>query len=330
MDYRGKKTEEENDQKATLLSLTLHTLLLLAAFFMPSVQAPPKPPDSKIQVELPQELLGGGPSLGLPDQGKGDNPSPGKPDPDAGNSQPNKPEPPMPAPEPVKPAPPPKPVISKPVTPPPTKRVETTEDPTAVAIRRQQEETRKKAEEQKYRDAQVEKEKKRQADAVKAAENQKAAEAAESQRAEQAAKDKFKGRFGNGTSRGTNGGGGTGDGRGNTGKPGNQGKPDGDPNSDNLDKGFGRGPGTVNGFGSRNVQSAPKLQENSQKSGKVVVTVCINAQGAVLSADFKPVGSTTTDQDLIDAAKRNARQYKFAAGSAEKQCGTITYNFRVQ
>ncbi len=330
MDYRGKKIEQENDQKATLLSLTLHTLLLLAAFFMPSVQAPPKPPDSKIQVELPPELLGGGPSLGLPDEGKGNNPVPGKPDPNAGNSQPSKPEPAMPAPEPVKPAPAPKPVISKPVTPPPTKRVETTEDPTAVAIRRQQEETRKKAEEQKYRDAQVEKEKKRQADAVKAAENQKAAEAAERQRAEQAAKDKFKGRFGNGTSGGTNGGGGTGDGRGNTGKPGNQGKPDGDPNSDNLDKGFGRGPGTVNGFGGRNVQSAPKLQESSQKSGKVVVTVCINAQGAVLSADYKAVGSTTTDQDLIDAAKRNARQYKFAAGSAEKQCGTITYNFRVQ
>ena len=330
MDYRGKKTEQENDQKATLLSLTLHTLLLLAAFFMPSVQAPPKPPDSKIQVELPQELLGGGPSLGLPDEGKGNNPAPGKPDPDAGNSQPSKPEPAMPAPEPVKPAPAPKPVISKPVTPPPTKRVETTEDPNAVAIRRQQEETRKKAEEQKYQQAQVEKEKKRQADAVKAAENQKAAEAAEKQRAEQAAKDKFKGRFGNGTSGGTNGGGGTGDGRGNTGKPGNQGKPDGDPNSDNLDKGFGRGPGTVNGFGGRNVQSAPKLQENSQKSGKVVLTVCVNADGRVTSADFKPVGSTTTDQELIDAAIRNSRQYKFAPGSAEKQCGTITYNFRVQ
>ena len=330
MDYRGKKLEEENDKKATLLSLTLHTLLLLAAFFMPSVQAPPKPPDSKIQVELPSDLLGGGPSLGLPDQGRGNNPSPGEPDPNAGNSTPSKPEPTPPAPTPVKPAPAPKPVISKPVTPPPSKRVETTEDPAAVAIRRQQEETRKRVEEEKYRQVQVEKEKKRQADATKAAEAQKQAEAAERQRAEQAAKDKFKGRFGTGTQSGQNGGGGTGDGRGNTGKPGNQGKPDGDPNSDNLDKGFGRGPGVVNGFGGRGVKSAPKLQENSQKSGKIVIQVCVDASGNVLSADYKAVGSTSNDQDLIDAAKRNARQYKFAAGSADKQCGTITYNFRVQ
>lgn len=330
MDHRGKKLEQENDQKATLLSLTLHTLLILAAIFMPTVKAPPKPPDSKIQVELPQELLGGGPSLGLPDQGRGNNPSPGEPDPNAGNGADSKPEPPVPAPEPIKPAPAPKPVISKPVTPPPTKRVETTQDPNAVAIRKQQEENRKRVEEEKYRQVQADKERKRQADAEVAAERQRQADAAEKQRAEQAAKDKFKGRFGQGSQSGNNGGGGTGDGRGNTGTAGNQGKPDGDPNSDNLDRGFGRGPGTVNGFGSRNVQSAPKLQENSQKAGKVVVTVCINAQGGVLSAEYKAVGSTTTDQDLIDAAKRNARQYKFAPGSADKQCGTITYNFRVQ
>lgn len=331
MDYRGKKLEEENDKKATLLSLTLHVLLLLVAFFMPSVDSPPKPPDSKIQVELPPELLGGGgPSLGLPDQGRGNNPSPGEPDPNAGNSTPSKPEPTPPAPTPVKPAPAPKPVISKPVAPPPSKRVETTEDPNAVALRRQQEETRRKAEEEKYRQAQVEKERKRQADAERAAEAQRQADAAEKQRAEQAAKDKFKGRFGTGTQSGQNGGGGTGDGRGNTGRPGNQGRPDGDPNSDNLDKGFGRGPGIVNGFGGRGVKSAPKLQENSQKSGKVVISVCIDSDGGVLSADYKAVGSTTNDPDLIDAAKRNARQYKFAAGSVDKQCGTITYNFRVQ
>jgi hypothetical protein len=35
----------------------------------------------------------------------------------------------------------------------------------------------------------------------------------------------------------------------------------------------------------------------------------------------------TTDADLVTAAIRNAQHYKFAEGSEEKQCGTITYNF---
>ena len=93
---------------------------------------------------------------------------------------------------------------------------------------------------------------------------------------------------------------------------------------------MGRGPGTVNGFGGRGVLTAPRLQESSQKEGRVVLSVCVDADGSVTSADFKAAGSTTTDGDLIDAAKRNARQYRFAAGSAEKQCGTITYNFIVK
>jgi outer membrane biosynthesis protein TonB len=332
MDYRGQKIEEENNQKGTLLSLVLHLALLGAMIFMPTCQVVKYvQKESTIQVELPQDLLGGGPALGLPDQGKGDNPAPGKPDPNAGQSTPtpSKPQP-EPDPEPIKPV---KPVISKPVpapTPIPPTKTQTTEDPAAVALRRQQEDARKRVEEEKYRQAQVEKDKRRADDAVKAEAQRQKDEADAKARAEQAAKDKFKNRFpGTGTQSGSNGGGGTGTGQGNTGKPGNQGRPDGDPDSKVLD-GFGKGPGTVNGFNGRGVRSAPKLQENSQKAGRVVLDVCVDADGSVTSAKFKAVGSSTTEDDLIDAAVRNARQYKFAAGGADKQCGTITYNFIVR
>jgi outer membrane biosynthesis protein TonB len=331
MDYRGKKIEEENNQKGTLFSLTLHLLLLGAMIFMPTCQvAKYVQKEATIQVELPKDLLGGGPALGLPNQGQGDNPAPGKPDPDAGNSNPTPTPPkPEPDPEPIKPV---KPVIAKPIstpTPVPPNKTQTTEDPTAVALRRQQEDARKRVEEEKYRQAQADKEKRRADDAVKAEAQRQKDEADAKVRAEQAAKDKFKGRFGNGTGGGTNGGGGTGTGQGNTGKPGNQGRPDGDPDSKVLD-GIGRGPGTVNGFGGRGVRSAPKLQENSQKAGRVVLDVCVDSDGNVTSAKFKAVGSSTTEEDLVDAAVRNARQYRFSAGSADKQCGTITYNFIVK
>jgi TonB family protein len=320
------KGEEENDKKGTMLSIALHVLMLLALLFVP-VSKPILNENTQIQVTLPPDMLGGGPALGLPNQGQGDTPSPGKPDPDAGpgKSEP-KPTPVPPAPDP-KPAPPPKPVISKPVTAPaPPKKVETTEDPNAVALRRAQQETQRKAEEEKYRQAQV----KRQAEeAQRAEENRKAEEA----RQAQAAKDKFKNRFpgggGTGTQSGTSGGGGTGGGLGNSGRSGSGGQPDGDPDSRRLD-GIGRGPGVANGFGNRGVRSAPKLQETSQKAGRVVLNVCIDNDGNVISASYKAVGSTTSDSELQDAAIRNARQYRFEPGSSDKTCGTITYNFIVK
>lgn len=322
---RSQIQEDENNRKATLMSLTVHVLIGIL-FFLP-MGRPPKPlENTQIQVELPQDLLGGGPALGLPNQGSGNNPAPGKPDPDAGNSATK----PTPEPAPVVKTEPPKPVFSRPSTPStPPRKVETTEDPNAAVIRRQQEAARQKAEEAKYQAEAAARAKRQAEDAAKAEQARKQAEAAAAAAAAQAAKDKFKGRFGTGSGSGTNGGGGTGTGQGNTGKPGNQGQPDGDPNSKVLE-GMGRGAGTVNGFGGRGVRSAPKLQENSQKQGKVVLSVCVDADGNVTSADFKAVGSNTTDSDLIDAAKRNARQYKFAPGGVDKQCGTITYNFIVK
>ncbi len=324
---RGQKTEKENDKKGLLLSMTVHTILLLGMYFAPDLP-PPKPTiPAQIVVELPQDLLGGGPALGLPNQGSGNNPAPGKPDPDAGNSAPaSKPDP-TPAPT---PPPPVKPVISKPTpAPTPSKPIQTTEDPNAVAVRRQQEETKRKNEEAKYQQQAAEREKQRQAEAARQAQENAKREADEKARAAQAAKDKFGGRFGTGTGSGTNGGGGTGTGQGNTGKPGNQGRPDGDPDSKVLD-GIGRGPGTVNGFGGRGVKTAPKLSENSQKAGRIVLDVCVDADGNVTSAKYKALGSNSNDSELIDAAVRNARQYRFSSGGAERQCGTITYNFIVK
>lgn len=330
------KEEDENNKKATLMSLTVHVLIGIL-FFLPMGKHIRNVENTQIQVELPKDMLGSTPALGLPDEGSGNNPAPGKPDPNAGNSK-STPAP-TPTPAPPTPAPPtptrtatatPKPVFTKPSAPAtPPRKVETTEDPNAAVIRRQAEQARQKAEEQKYQAEAAARTKRQAEDAARAAQAQAAAAAETQRRAEQAAKDKFKGRFGNGTGSGTNGGGGTGTGQGTTGKPGNQGQPDGDPNSKVL-TGMGRGPGTVSGFGSRGVKSAPKLQENSQKEGRVVLSVCVDGDGNVLSADFKPAGSTTTDSDLIDAAKRNARQYRFQEGSADKQCGTITYNFIVR
>ena len=316
--------ETENDRRAMLISLSCHTILIALFLTLAGSKLTPAPP---IAPPIQVDIIGGGAMLGLPDQGRGNNPSPGKPDPNAGNSAPQPKYDPPPVPVPIQARPP---VINKPVSAPtpsaPPRKIETTDDPNAAIIRQQQADARRKVEEEKYQQQQAARQKKQEEDAARAEQSAKEQAARDEAARQQAVRDKYKGKFGNGTGGGTNGGGGTGTGRGNTGTAGNQGQRDGDPNNSALE-GMGRGPGTVSGFGNRDVRRAPKLQENSQKEGKVVLNVCIDADGNVLTANYQARGSTTADQDLIDAAIRNAEQYRFSPGDAAKTCGNITYKF---
>ena len=75
--FKGKREQEDNDKKAVLMSLTVH-VLLVALFFIPMGHALKSIENTQIQVELPKDLLGGGPALGLKNEGSGSNPAPGK------------------------------------------------------------------------------------------------------------------------------------------------------------------------------------------------------------------------------------------------------------
>ncbi|MCC7505998.1 MAG: toll/interleukin-1 receptor domain-containing protein [Saprospiraceae bacterium] len=100
--------------------------------------------------------------------------------------------------------------------------------------------------------------------------------------------------------------------------------------------GSGGGPGIGNstvlgsGLSNRKMVSRPKMVDNTQKIGRVVVEVCVDGQGNVVSADYTFRGSTTTDSELRSKAISWARQYKFEPSSIEKQCGTLTFNFQLK
>jgi TonB family protein len=191
------------------------------------------------------------------------------------------------------------------------KEVVTSKDPSEVSFKKQ-EEDKKKAE-----DA----ERKRIEDS-----NRKAAEEAEKQRqaeaaAKQAELDKAKKQFGDAF-------GGTGKGK--TDKAGNQGDPGGDPDAKNLE-GISTGAGNVGGgLSGRGVQYKPTIQDKSQKTGTVVVNVCVDRSGTVTKANFTQRGSTTNDSELIKIAETNAKKFKFSGSSVDEQCGTITFTFKVQ
>lgn len=308
--------EEKDKKKGMTTSIVLHALLIFIAL-LPFLTFPDPPPGQEGIVV----------NLGLPDQGEGDNNS--GPPPPTEEEVVEEPveeveetvEEVQPEPEPVKEV--------KEAPPKKEKEVVTQEDSRELALKRQKEKEAKEKADRDKKEA-AEKEAKRQAEAKKKAaeEAKKKAEAAAKAKAaaEKAAReaeakkfgDQIGGLFGNG------------DGKGNTGKPGSQGDPNGDPNASNLE-GISTGSGKVGGgLGGRGIVKSPKVTDNSQKQGKVVLKVCVDSTGKVVSAERTQRGSTTSDSRLISLAIQNAKSWKFNKGTLDKQCGTITYDFKVK
>ena len=225
----------------------------------------------------------------------------GAPDMGRGDDQPDTQQeeevPPQPAEETPPPAEP-KPVEEQAVE----EEVITQEDPNVIALKKKkEEEAREKAE--KERQELLEEQRRKEADAKKKAEYNEA-------------KKQFGDLFGGG--------------KGQTDTEGNQGDPLGDPNSDNLE-GLSTGKGSVGGgLGGRKIQYKPQVVEKSQKTGRVVVRVCVNDDGQVIESGFTQKGSNTGDPELVATALRFAKQYRFSESTVSKQCGTITFDFKLQ
>lgn len=159
--------------------------------------------------------------------------------------------------------------------------------------------------------------------AAKAAKEKAEAEAkrkAEEEAAKKAKYDAQKSKFGSLLSGGA----------GNSDQSGSEGTPDGDPNSNAL-KNLATGSGAVgDGLSDRAILFTPEITDNSQKTGRVVVDICIDASGKVTTAKYTQRGSTTSDKDLIDVAVDGVKQYRFSTSQAKKQCGSVIIDFKLK
>ena len=127
---------------------------------------------------------------------------------------------------------------------------------------------------------------------------------------------------------------------------GDQGNPNGDPNSNLYGKpgngngngeGNGTGPGTGDGsapgvsfnLSGRSMVRLPKVTDNSQDQGKIVIDVVVDKDGTVVTATGPGRGSTTTSTNLVRKAKEAALKTKFSSSpqGVEEQHGTITFVF---
>ncbi len=195
----------------------------------------------------------------------------------------------------------------------PDDNILTTEEEAEINLREQQEQERQKEDAERRRQEQAERERR---EAVEAERRRAEAEAQKKQEEYEETKKQFGELLGGG--------------RGETGQAGNQGDIDGDPDASRLE-GISTGSGMVGGgLGDRGVLFEPSIRDNSQKTGRVVVRVCVNAEGNVTSAEYTQRGSTTTDGDLRRKAIESAERFRFTPSNVDRQCGTITIDFRLQ
>ncbi len=115
---------------------------------------------------------------------------------------------------------------------------------------------------------------------------------------------------------------------GETGNPGDQGSLDGDLNSPNHNGG-GVGNGVTYSLTGRNMLSTPKIKDNSQEQGKVVVDIVVDKTGKVIKATPGGRGSTTTSPLLYKKALEAALKTKFNAKPdlVGDQKGQMTFVF---
>jgi len=285
--------EREDKRRGMVGSIVVHAMILVLVL-IPFITFPIPPPGE-------QGILV---SLGMPDVGSGDD------RPEIQNKEVVTPTPPAAAqPVPVEdPEPEEKEVSAKVIE--QNKEIITSETPEEIAIKKAEEE-----EAIRVRDAEIQKQRE-----LEEAKRQAQLEA-EAEAKKQADYDESKKQFGDLLS---------GTGKGNTDTPGNQGDPNGDPDASTLE-GISTGSGVVGGgLSNRGVLYEPKVKDTSQKTGRVVVNVCVDQTGKVISATYTQRGSTTTDSDLRALAERSARKFKFNQAEIEKQCGTVTIDFKVQ
>lgn len=116
--------------------------------------------------------------------------------------------------------------------------------------------------------------------------------------------------------------------QGETGNPGNQGSLDGDPKSNNY-TGGPTGNGISYSLNGRRHEYLPKIDDNSQEQGTVVVDIVVDKFGKVIKATPGGRGSTTTSPILYKKAKEAAEKTKFNAklDLVSDQKGTMTFVF---
>ncbi len=78
----------------------------------------------------------------------------------------------------------------------------------------------------------------------------------------------------------------------------------------------------------RKIENAPQVYNTSEATGNVRMDICVNAKGDIITVKHNKSGSTTRNPELIKAAQKLAKQYKFSKSHLSRQCGNVVFTFK--
>jgi len=121
----------------------------------------------------------------------------------------------------------------------------------------------------------------------------------------------------------------TGQNEGTPGQPGDQGRPDGSLTSPSYQGFAGAGDSISYSLAGRSATYLPTPDYPSREQGRVVVSIIVDREGRVISAQPGVRGTTTADPALRNASREAALRARFSPNpnAPDEQSGTITYVF---
>ena len=125
--------------------------------------------------------------------------------------------------------------------------------------------------------------------------------------------------------------------QGNTAGDGNMGDPSGSKSDNYLGKNTGlgsegEGRGRIgSGLVGRNLKSIPPIVDKSNKTGKIIISVNVNADGSVKKSEFVAMGSSITDTELVNKCIQSAKKAKFSpSDDKDSDWGKLVFTFEIR
>ncbi len=78
-------------------------------------------------------------------------------------------------------------------------------------------------------------------------------------------------------------------------------------------------------LGKRKITEVPSILILADENGKVTINFCVNKEGIVTSAEFNGSMSTIAKKSLVSLALRKAKEFEFAKGKYDSQCGMMVF-----
>lgn len=125
--------------------------------------------------------------------------------------------------------------------------------------------------------------------------------------------------------------------QGNTEGEGNMGDPSGSKSDNYLGKSTGlgsegEGRGRIgSGLVGRNLKSIPPIVDKSNKTGRIIISVNVDASGNVKKSEFVAQNSTITDSDLVSKCVQAAKKAKFSpSDDKDSDWGKLVFTFEIR